>query len=110
MGALLDKQFCIWQHNEPELHLIQTPYQHLGPLVLEAAARARTKAANGTKTINRGLEEIDRQVTTAGTNSMTEEDQAMLRTIQCGGGISKVELQAMGAAQDTVCDDCGHGV
>lgn len=108
MGALIDKQSRIWQQCETELNLIPTPYQHLGPLVLEAAARARTKAAQGTKTLNRGLEEIDAQVTLNCRRTMSTEDQAMLRTIQCGGGISKIDLQAMGVAQDTTCDYCGH--
>lgn len=108
MGALIDRQFCVWQRCEPELDLIQTPYQHLGPLVFEAAARARTKAAQGTKTLNRGLEEIGGQVTLSSRKTMSTEHQAMLRTIQCGGGISKIELQAMGAAQAATCDYCGH--
>lgn len=58
--------------------------------------------------MNRGLEEIDGQVTLSSRKTMSTEEQAMLRTIQCGGAISKIELQAMCAAQDTTCDYCGH--
>lgn len=89
-------------------HILETPYQHLGKLVLESVARARTAAARDTKSINKHLKEIDFNVTMKAAKKMDKEDQAMLRTIQCGGGISKIELMEFGNGQNTECDDCGH--
>ena len=75
---------------------------------MEAVARARTEAASDTKTINKNLKEIDTNVTLQAVKKMTKEDQAMLRTIQCGGGVSKVELLEFGNGENTECDYCGH--
>ena len=44
MGAKIDDEFGVWQKGEPNIHLIDTPYQHLADLLMEAACRARTVA------------------------------------------------------------------
>lgn len=87
---------------------METPFQHLGPLVREAAALARTRAAADSKTINANLHEIDTKVTLDDTKKMAKEDKAMLRTIHCGGGLGKLELMELGYVQDSVCDYCGY--
>ena len=64
--------------------------------MMEMAARARTAVASDTKTINKHLNEIDPNVTLKAIKAMGKENQAMLRTIQCGGGLSKVKLTEFG--------------
>ena len=96
IGAKIDAKLQIWQNNEAPISITETPYQHLGPLISEAAARARTRAAADSKTINRNLHEIDKKATLAGTRKMTAEDRAMLRTIQSGGGYGKTDLLEIG--------------
>ena len=66
IGAKIDDEFRVWQKGEPNIHLIETPYQHLADLLLEAACRARTIAAKGTKETNAVLEKIDAKVTNIG--------------------------------------------
>ena len=90
------------------IHILETLFQHLGKLVMESVARARTAAARGTKSIDKDLKEIDPNVTMKAVKKMNKEDQGMLRTIQCGGGISKIELMEFGNGQSTECDYCGH--
>ena len=48
MGALLNDQFQILIFNEAPIDILETPYQYLSDSILEAAARARTLAAEGT--------------------------------------------------------------
>ena len=60
MGAKLNDQLQILMYNEPAIDIIATPHQYLYVSVLEAAARARTLAAEGTKKKNSGPYEIDR--------------------------------------------------
>ena len=108
MGSLLDKSFKIWSRDEPYLDILNTPFQHVASIFTEIATKARTAARSWTKAINRNLSEIDQWVTMQPTKKLNGEDHAMLRTAHCGGGVAKVELQAIGAADDTVCDYCGH--
>ena len=48
-GCTVDEDFRIWQKGEPNISLLETPYQHLAELLTEVACRARAIAAEGTK-------------------------------------------------------------
>ena len=65
MGAKLNDRLQVLIHNEPPIDITATPYQYLYTSILEAAARARTKAAQGSKNINQELIEIDKTATIA---------------------------------------------
>ena len=108
MGSLLDKSCKIWSRSEPFLDILNTPFQHVASIFTELATKARTAARSWTKTINRNLSEIYQWVTMQSTKKLNSEDHAMLRTSHSGGGVAKVELHAIGAIDDTVCDYCGH--
>ena len=75
---------------------------------MESVARARTAVARDTKSTNKHLKEIDLNVTMKASKKIDKEDQAMLRTIQCGGGISKIELTVFGNREKNEGDYCGH--
>ena len=77
MGAKIDDEFRIWQKGEPNIHLIDTPYQHLADLLMEAACRARTVAAKGTKEANAVLKEIDSKVTNIGKKKLDPKKKAL---------------------------------
>lgn len=108
IGSKTDRAFNIRQDTEAHISIVETPYQHLPLLVAEAAARARTKAAADTKSINKNLHEIDKEVTMKGTKVMSKEGRAMLRTSHSEGGQAKVKLHETGHATSSRCDDCGH--
>jgi hypothetical protein len=110
MGSLIDKSLKVWSRDEPPLDILNTPFQHVSSIFTELATKARTAGRAWTKTINHNLHEIDRWVTMKATVKLNDEDQAMLRTVHCGGGVAKVELHAIGAADNTVCDYCGHAI
>ena len=107
IGARLNSQLQILIFNEPPIDIVATPYQYLYSSVLEAGARARTRAAEGTKSVNMGLYEIDKAATTASHNTFEEEEIMYLQTLQAGGGWTKTQLVDIGAADSCECDLCG---
>ena len=107
MGAKLNTKFQILIFNEPPIDIIATPYQYLYKSVVEMAARARTKAAEGTKTNNCALPEIDSTATTHSHKQMEESELVFLQTYQDGGGWNKKKLMQIGAVDDASCDLCG---
>ncbi len=88
MGVALTSNLEIVQYNEVPIHLIQTPYQYLADMVSQAAMRSRTAEANGTKSINQELREIDLKATVADPAKFEERDLGFLLTVQTGGGWS----------------------
>ena len=107
LGARLNRQLQIRIFNEPPIDIVATPYQYLYSSVLEAGARARTRAAEGTKTVNMGLYEIDKAATTASHHKLEEEEIMFLQTLQAGGGWTKTQLMDIRAVDSCECDLCG---
>lgn len=107
-GAQIDEEFRLWQRKEVPLDLLNVPYQHLSQSLLEAVARARTKAAKGTKTINAILSEIDAYVTNASLKVLDEEQKALVNVLKSGGGYGKVDLAKLDSDVSGTCDYCGH--
>ena len=108
MGAKLTTNLQILTSNEPPIDIVATPYQYLYRSVLEAAARARTKASEGTKVLNCTLSEIDTTATTHSHNKLGEKDMVYIQTHQYGGGWNKDKLKEIGAIYDGMCDLCGE--
>ena len=108
MGAKLNTKLQILITNEPPIDIVATPYQYLYKSVLEAAARARTKASEGTTNLNCNLEEIDITATTHSHKKLEEKDMVYLQTHQDGGGWNKSKLKEIGALDDDHCDLCGE--
>ena len=54
-----------------------------------AAKRGSQRAASGLKHLNKGLREIDYNVTRAGTKRLTQEDLGFINVARCGGGYDK---------------------
>ena len=84
-GAQIDDTLRIWQKKEEPISLLQVPYQYLSHMLLQAAARARTRAARGTKDINAALGEIDVGVTSASRKALDDEQNALLNILKAGG-------------------------
>ena len=93
-------------HEEP-IDILNTPYQHLQPLIIQAAARARTRAAwyhkrdHGTRL----LPEIDKQASTIN-RKLSNEHKGILRTHISGGGIAKQDIAKYNEDINEVCDYC----
>ena len=107
MGALLNGNLQIMMWNEPPIDIMATPYKYLYSALLEMGARARTRASQGTKDKNCGLDEIDRIATTFSHKAITEDDMTFLQTSQAGGGWSKPQLFELGIVDEKECDYCG---
>ena len=74
-------------------------------MLLQAAARARTRAARGTKSINIALGEIDVSAANASLKSLNGEQTALINVLKAGGGYAKVELAAFDKIVSTECDN-----
>lgn len=107
-GAQIDEEFKLWQKKEVQLDLLNVPYQHLSQLFLQATARARAKAAKGTKTVNAILTEIDAYVTNAFHKKLGEEQKALINVLRASGGYAKVDLAKLDSNVRNACDYCGH--
>ena len=83
-ASSIDCNFVIHQWNQPSISILDAPYQHLRPLLRQAAARNRTKAAEGTRTENVGLSEIDMFATKAEGTKLREEERNRLNIIRTG--------------------------
>lgn len=101
--------FCLWQAKEEPIDILQVPYQHLAGMLIRAAARARARAAKGTKVANRLLREVDMRATSASNKTLNEEEANAISTIRCSGGYAKVEQSNFDAIENTQCDYCNQG-
>ena len=108
IGAQLNDNFQILSFNEAPVDILATPYQYLGSTMLEAAARARTQAAEGTKDKNSGIDEIDAVATKASHKNLSEKDMTYLQTFQVGGGWSTEKLKSTGIDDQCACKLCGQ--
>ena len=95
------------QHNEAPISLLHMPYKFLGEAVSQAAARARTAEAQGTKASNTHLRDIDVKASTSLHNKLSDPDLGYLLTLQTGGGWDKEHLERIGEVEDANCDYCG---
>ena len=107
-GAKLNEQFEIIMINEAPIGILDTPYQFLSKAVLAMTARCRTKAAQGTRSNNILLLEIDVKATHGMQSKMDKEDIGFLHKIQTASGWGKESLLAIGAAENNCCDLCGE--
>ena len=48
-ASTLDEDFIVRQWNQPPISVFRTPYQHLRPLIRQAAMRNRTIASEGAR-------------------------------------------------------------
>ena len=68
----------------------------------------QSKSRLGLKSFNRGLREIDYNVTKSGTKRLTPEDQSYINAARCGRGYDKIKLASIDDSVSTACDYCGH--
>lgn len=106
-GMKIDKRFNIWQDNEEPIDISKTPYQFLQALVVQTAARARTKAAWQYKHDPklRFLRGIDKQAFTID-KKLTKEEKGILRTHVSGGAIAKKQIAGYNKDVTDPCDYC----
>ena len=84
------------------------PYQSLKPLVLMAAARARTRAEftrDTSSIVANGLLEIDRELSQVNKH-LDDEEKAMVRTATMGGTMAKKEVAEFNQDYDGTCNYC----
>jgi len=108
IGGAIENELNLTQCKEQAVSLIHTPFQFLPSLVTAAAKRGSQRAAMGLKDFNRGLREIDYNVTKAGTKRLTPEEQSYINVARCGRGYGKIKLSNIDDTVGTACDDCGH--
>jgi hypothetical protein len=108
IGGAIDNELNLTQWKEQAISFIHTPFQFLPSLVTAAAKRGSQRAAMGLKDFNRGLREIDYNVTKAGTKRLTPEEQSYINVARCGRGYDKIKLSNIDDTVGTACDYCGH--
>ena len=107
-GVIMNNELQILIQDEPPIDIICTPYQYLYTTVLQAATRARTRAAEGTTTRNCDLTDIDKAATNISHKQIGKNDVMYLQTHQAGGGWDLKQLQTIGAIDDSQCKHCGE--
>ena len=93
-GMAIDGDLKLWQKNEPPIDILTMPYQSLKPMVLQAAARARTRAEwyrNTGNMLSKEILEIDRGLSQVCKN-LDEVEQGMIRTSLMGGTQAMCEI------------------
>ena len=107
-GMAIDDDFNIWQKGEPPIDLFNVPYQNLKLLIMEAAARARTRAEWLRDTGNvesKEIREIDRDLSQVD-KELTEEEKGVVRTALMGGNQAKCEIAKYNEDIDKTCNYC----
>ena len=110
MAVRLDIDMRMHQHNEALVDICDTPYQHMQNIVCQIAARARTKAKQGTKEINMELPEIDIAPSYRSVEKMGEGEAKLMRVVQSGGGWDKAKLTRIGVLESDLCECCEAAV
>ena len=106
-ASCMDMKYRIRQWNQPMIDVLKSPYQHLRPLVRQAAARNRTLVAEGTRHENVGLKEIDAFATQADEKRMDQKDLTLLNVIRTGSMWTQSTTSWTGKVDDTLCELCG---
>ena len=73
-ASSLEEEYNIKQWGQPDIDILNAPYQHLKPMVRQAATRNRTAAAEDTREEHEDLQEIDTFATKADEKNITKED------------------------------------
>ena len=94
-------------YNEAPISILDTPYQHLHSIILQTHARARTRAAEGTRSHNCELFEIDAVATCAKVQKFDMSELSYLHTVQSVSDWSKKEFFGIGIKANSTCDYCG---
>ena len=81
-ASSLDEKGHVKHWNQMQSNLEDTPYQHLKPILRQAAARNRTIAAEGMRNDTEGLREIDKHATQGDCKDLSTEDLATLNIIR----------------------------
>ena len=74
-SSAIDDEKVIHQFDQPPIDLLNAPYQHITPMVREAAARNRTARSRGIKSRMRGLKEIGAHATNGSTTKLEKVDR-----------------------------------
>ena len=74
IGASLSADLDIRQHNEVDISVLRTPWQHLGHLVEDTAFRARFRAVSVDRSVLAGAIEIDRELLKDSLNLLSADD------------------------------------
>ena len=66
--------------------------------------RGSQRAAAGLKDFNKGLQEIDADITRASTKGLSQEDRSYADVARSGAGHDKVKLAELDDTITTICD------
>ena len=107
-GMAIDQDLRIRQKNEPDIDIMNVPYQSLKKLVLQAAARARTRAEwkrnTGNVTSNEILE-IDRELSQV-SPLLNDLEKGIVATSMMGGTQAKSEIAKYNEDVVKICSHC----
>ena len=107
MGAAIDLDtFTIHQKNEVTTSFLTIPYNHLRKALENHFVQARSRAAEGRRTLNIGLTETNRQAYKYTHSHMTGEQQTIMAYLSSGGALSNDTLFDMGLVRSKKCPFC----
>ena len=109
-GSLMCRNGCIVKWNQPPIHAIETPFQHLRPSIRQAAARNCTLAAEGGRKETQGLKEINMAATKGECRKMEASDLNLLNIIRTVSTWTKEATFWTGRKEENVCALCGKEV
>ena len=109
VGAVIDIIFNIHQHKESPLSITETPHQFIKPLSREIGKRARTKAANNSRTKALNLKEIDQTATNASLETLDSKQRDTIMIAIKGSTWTADNLFKLGKANSPICTLCGTG-
>jgi hypothetical protein len=107
-GMKIDEDLKLWQKNEPPIDVVTTPFQALKPLILQAAARARTRAEKARDTsdlLATEFLEIDKELTQVA-KGLSEEEKGFVMTSMMGGSQAKCEISRYNEDVEKTCNYC----
>ena len=108
MGASLNSDFEIIQHAEAPISVMKTPWQHLGPLIEDAAYRARFRRVCKDRSILEGAGEIDRELFNDAVKRLPCEDAKWLKAITNLSRWTDAKIAGFSNENDGKCGHRGH--
>ena len=111
LGAALDiENFVLHQKGEVSTAFLKNPYNHLKKAIANHCARARSRAAQGQRTLNADTEETDGAVYQMAFRKLAAEGRKIVSYLTGGGALSRDKLFDMGLADTKQCPFCSCSV
>ena len=107
-ASAMDDDKVTHQQNRAPIDIFNVAYQHMTPMVRSAAARNRTRRAEGTREECTGLYEIEEHATRGKTKRMKTIDLMILDMERACSTWNRTAAYKAGQSQSTNCELCGR--